>query len=703
MIVDRANNNSPEVTKIASCDFVQSYIYLGALISNTGGGVDEIKRRMAISRSAMDRLKKIWGNRNITKATKIRLVRALVFTIFLYAAETWTLRESEKKRIKYALEMWFWRRMLQISWTEFRTNHLILQGLGINFYIPDKGESIWDRLVHTKPEAIMDLTNGDVTCDSYHLWERDIEMATELGLHFYRFSLSWPRLMPTGFSNKISEDGQKYYNNLIDGLLDKGIEPLVTIFHWDLPQSLQDLGGWMNPLIVDWFEDYARVVFSLFADRVKTWVSINEPVSICDYVYNTGGMAPPILEPHVAPYVCTKHVLLAHAKAWRIYDEEFRPMYNGEITLAIPLIWYEALSAEHEELAELLRENIVSGWMNPLIVDWFEDYARVVFSLFADRVKTWVTINEPVSICDYVYNTGGMAPPILEPHVAPYVCTKHVLLAHAKAWRIYDEEFRPMYNGEITLAIPLIWYEALSAEHEELAELLRENIAGRYSHPVYSKEGGWPPSLEKHLEEVGRRKGFNKSVLPPFTKEEIDLIRGTYDYYGMNFYTSRLVRKARPGESIGAWPLSGAPDFDAAFEKDPSWVAGYSSWFYVTPEYFRPQIMWLKEKYGDLKFLITENGISTGPGLDDRMRVEYYRDHLKELLLAIHEDGVNVVGFTAWTLMDNFEWNDGLGSKFGLYEVNFTSPERTRTPRASAHYYKSIIDTHSIPKTIYEN
>lgn len=451
--------------------------------------------------------------------------------------------------------------------------------------VSDKGESIWDRLVHTKPEAIMDLTNGDVTCDSYHLWERDIEMATELGLHFYRFSLSWPRLMPTGFSNKISEDGQKYYNNLIDGLLDKGIEPLVTIFHWDLPQSLQDLGGWMNPLIVDWFEDYARVVFSLFADRVKTWVSINEPVSICDYVYNT----------------------------------------------------------------------------------------------------------------------GGMAPPIFEPHVAPYVCTKHVLLAHAKAWRIYDEEFRPMYNGEISLAIPLIWHEALSAEHEELAELLRENIAGRYSHPVYSKEGGWPPSLEKHLEEVGKRKGFNKSVLPPFTKEEIDLIRGTYDYYGMNFYTSRLVRKARPGESIGAWPLNGAPDFDAAFEKDPSWVAGYSSWFYVTPEYFRPQIMWLKEKYGDLKFLITENGISTGPGLDDRMRVEYYRDHLKELLLAIHEDGVNVVGFTAWTLMDNFEWNDGLGSKFGLYEVNFTSPERTRTPRASAHYYKSIIDTHSIPKTIYEN
>lgn len=130
MIVDRANNNSPEVTCIANCQVVQSYIYLGSLIANNGGCVDEIKRRMAISRSAMDKLKKIWGNRNITRATKTRLVKALVFPIFLYAAETWTLRESEKKKID-ALEMWCWRRMLGVSWTEFRTNQSILQELGI--------------------------------------------------------------------------------------------------------------------------------------------------------------------------------------------------------------------------------------------------------------------------------------------------------------------------------------------------------------------------------------------------------------------------------------------------------------------------------------------------------------------------------------------------------------------------------------------
>ncbi|KAJ0176148.1 hypothetical protein K1T71_008322 [Dendrolimus kikuchii] len=96
MIVDRLKNNSPEVTKIANCDVIQSYIYLGALISNNGGCTEEIKRRMAITRSAMDRLGKIWRNRNITKATKMRLVRALVFPIFLYGAETWTIREMKR-------------------------------------------------------------------------------------------------------------------------------------------------------------------------------------------------------------------------------------------------------------------------------------------------------------------------------------------------------------------------------------------------------------------------------------------------------------------------------------------------------------------------------------------------------------------------------------------------------------------------------
>lgn len=130
MIVDRQNNNKPEVTQIGNCEVVNSYIYLGSLISNKGGCEEEVKRRNAITRSAMEKMTKVWKDRNVTNATKIKLVRTLIFPILLYGAETWTLREQERKKID-ALEMWCWRRMLRIPWTAHRTNISILRELKI--------------------------------------------------------------------------------------------------------------------------------------------------------------------------------------------------------------------------------------------------------------------------------------------------------------------------------------------------------------------------------------------------------------------------------------------------------------------------------------------------------------------------------------------------------------------------------------------
>ena len=151
-----------------------------------------------------------------------------------------------------------------------------------------------------------------------------------LGVDFYRFSISWPRVLPTGFSNKISKDGIGYYSTLVDELLANGIEPVATIYHWDLPQSLQDLGGWANPLIADWFEDYARVLFDALGDRVKLWITINEPKQFAIYGYGTTMCAPYIVSPGIGDYMAVKNLLLAHARAWHLYDNEYRQKQNGK-------------------------------------------------------------------------------------------------------------------------------------------------------------------------------------------------------------------------------------------------------------------------------------------------------------------------------------------------------------------------------------
>ncbi|CAH0696429.1 unnamed protein product [Spodoptera exigua] len=441
-----------------------------------------------------------------------------------------------------------------------------------------KSENIWDRFVHEHPERIDDRSTGDVACDSYHNWRRDIEMGAELGLDFYRISLSWSRTLPSGFPNHINQAGIAYYSNLIDGLLEKGMEPLVTIYHWDLPQSLQDLGGWANPLIVDWFGDYAKVVF------------------------------------------------------------------------------------DH----------------------------------FGDRVKLWLTLNEPVILCEAFYNAEVFPPAFISPDLGVYLCSKHTLLAHAKAWRIYDEMLKPQYHGRVSLSTHMAWFDPLTPEDKNLAELTRQNFAGRYAHAIYSKIGGWPPTLEKVLAEVSLKRGYSRPQLPPFTQEEIEFVRGTYDFFAMNHYTSRLIRTAKDGEKFRAWPLGDVEDLDGVIQRKADWTQAGTSWFFVYPEGIRKSLVWLKKQYGGLEIMITENGLATKSGLDDQDRVQYYRDYLEQVLLAINEDGVNVTAYTAWSLMDNYEWNNGYMVKFGLYEVDFTDPERKRTPRASTHYYASIIRTHSL-------
>lgn len=195
--------------------------------------------------------------------------------------------------------------------------------------ITDKTESIWDHFTHTKRELIRGGRTGDVACDSYNLYMRDIEMLKELGVDFYRFSISWTRLLPTGFTNYVSQDGLNYYNNLINALIENNIEPVITLYHWDLPQKFQEMGGWTNPLMIQYFEDYARFVFRTFGYRVKVWITFNEPKVFCVLGYGADMLAPAMNYTGIAEYQCVKNVLLAHATVYHMYKREFAQRQQG--------------------------------------------------------------------------------------------------------------------------------------------------------------------------------------------------------------------------------------------------------------------------------------------------------------------------------------------------------------------------------------
>ncbi|XP_063391746.1 myrosinase 1-like [Cydia fagiglandana] len=443
--------------------------------------------------------------------------------------------------------------------------------------VSDKTPSMWDDWTQQNPHKIPDGSTGDVACNSYNKWPEDIRMLKDLGVDYYRFSISWPRLLPTGLPNKISQDGARYYNQLIDALLRNRIQPYVTIYHWDMPRRIYNMGGWQNPLMITWFGDFARVVFSLFGDRVKTWLTINEPVLVCDV------------------------------------------------------------------------------------------------------------------------SSQGWGPGKEDPEIGIHLCARHVLLAHARAYEIYGE-FRESQKGRLSIANQYMWHEPEDPGDEHIAELVRQYMIGRYTHPIFSAEGGWPPAVERHLAKNSRDEGHAISRLPPFSKQEVERIRGSFDFLAFNHYTSQAVRAARGGEAPGArGPMFDVRELGARTRGRAEWRAAGNGWLYVYPEGLRKLLGWLKQNYGDVEIIITENGYSTAArSLQDDDRLQYYRDYLKQLLLAIKEDGANVTAYTAWSLMDNFEWVDGYTSKFGIYDVDFSDPERKRRPRKSALFYRDVIRTRSL-------
>nr|XP_003478769.1 lactase-phlorizin hydrolase [Cavia porcellus] len=439
-----------------------------------------------------------------------------------------------------------------------------------------KGPSIWDSFTHTPGNEVKDNATGDIACDSYHHLAADLNMLRALKVKAYHFSISWPRIFPDGTSSSINRAGVEYYNSLIDGLVASSISPMVTLFHWDLPQALQDIGGWENPSVTELFDSYADFCFQTFGDRVKFWMTFNEPARQAWLGYGSGTFPPSVRDEGWGPYKIAHAIIKAHARVYHTYDEKYRRQQQGVVSL-----------------------NLHTPWAEP---------------------------RDP-----------GLPRDV------------------------------------------------------QAADRLLQFTLGWFAHPIF-RNGDYPDALKWTVGNRSELQRLATSRLPSFTEAEKRFIRGTADVFCLGSHSARLVRHATPALTPPAYQSD--PELTA--EEDPAWVA--TALHRAAPWGMRRLLTWVKEEYGDVPIYITANGVGlTSAEVEDTDRIFYHKTYINEALKAYRLDGVDVRGYSAWSLMDSFEWLLGYTVKFGLYHVDFEDVNRPRTARASASYYTEVITNNGMP------
>ncbi|HET6483465.1 MAG TPA: family 1 glycosylhydrolase, partial [Actinoplanes sp.] len=223
-----------------------------------------------------------------------------------------------------------------------------------------RGPSIWDTFSRT-PGRVYAGHTGDIACDHYHRYADDVALMADLGLASYRFSVAWPRIQPDG-SGPVNLKGLDFYDRLTDELLGKGIDPVVTLYHWDLPQTLEDRGGWANRETAEAFGEYARIVHARLGDRVQTWTTLNEPWCSAYLGYGSGVHAPGKQDP-AAVFASVHHLLLGHGLAARALRSA------GAQSVSITLNPSVALPVDPGNRADLEAVRIIDGLSNRMFLD----------------------------------------------------------------------------------------------------------------------------------------------------------------------------------------------------------------------------------------------------------------------------------------------------------------------------------------------
>ncbi|KAG8383045.1 hypothetical protein BUALT_Bualt05G0143600 [Buddleja alternifolia] len=420
-----------------------------------------------------------------------------------------------------------------------------------------RGPTIWDTFAHTFGRVI-DFSNADIANGQYHLYPGDVELMKDMGMDAYRFSIAWSRIYPNG-DGEINQAGVDHYNNLINALLAKGIEPYVTLYHWDLPQSLHDrYTGWLHPRSIKDFAKYAETCFKEFGDRVKNWISFNEPHNLAMQGYGSGTQAP------------GRCSTLLHA------------------------------------------------------------FCRA----------------------------GNSA-------TEPYIVTHNVLLAHATIVDIYRKTYKPKQNGSIGIVLNSIWYEPATNSKDDIEATQRamDFELGWIIEPLI--QGDYPSSMRTR---VGSR-------LPKFSEAESTRLRGSFDFIGINHYTTWYATANKIDSTTRvllnkSLSDSGAVTLPVAIGK-PIADRANSLWLYMVPHGIRSLMKYIKQKYGNPLVIITENGMDDGNHplvpvkytLKDKKRIKYHNDYLANLLAAI---------------------------KFGLYYVDYNNKLK-RYAKDSVRWFKEFL------------
>ncbi|OVA17552.1 Glycoside hydrolase [Macleaya cordata] len=431
-----------------------------------------------------------------------------------------------------------------------------------------RGPSTWDSFLQDSSVA-----GTEQGTDSYHKYKEDVKLLKDMGMNAYRMSISWSRLLPTGkLSGGINQDGIDFYNNFFQELLDNGIEPFVTLFHFDLPTALQtEYRGFLNKQIVDDFKDFADLCYKNFGDKVKHWTTINEPQLFANYGYRVG--LKPKGDNVNDPYDAAHNIILCHAAAAKLYKQNYQATQGGEIGISIVGQWFisHSTSPLDKEAADRANAFMVGWFMEPLV---YGDY--------------------------------------------PFI----------------------------------------------MRALVRDN-------------------------------------LPTFTDEEKEMVKGSYDFIGVNYYTSRYAKDIPLTPDYQYNTSDAYQHVQQEVEKNGVPIGplppGGSNSIYIYPTGLRDVLIYLKNRYQNPKFFVTENGVPEGrddsvpleQALKDDHRIEVINSHLYAVREAMKK-GVNMKGFFIWALLDCMEMGSAYNVRFGLNYVDYNDNLK-RYPKKSAKWIHSFL------------